>query len=375
MASNTSIAARLQVFDRPPVRNQGQDPDDHQAGQHGTEDDQQRLGIAHDAHGIALQQQVTHRAAPDRRQGGQDQRPEQRVVAFMGEQHAGERERHDSQERENVEPLCVERLVDQHRHGVAGGDLAKLAALPKFVDGAVEPGQHLWCLRCPAQHEMDVGGEVQRMLFDVRALIAAPCRGRCRDLIGQKAVDYAGQEIAQVLGVGRGDDDLFLVRVIGDEGVDLAVGIDEAGADPEPELLRLEGREHLVDGPERIAAAGPPRQDQDVGLGPVRLGEIDLTAARLGLRRTGRDIHGPAGERRQLIVPGALRQHEFHAHDARQGALDFHVKSGEDLDPAAVVAVLIGIPRIPAAAQAIVVSWSRLRRRDAHQQEPAADHQ
>src|SRR5262249_48729051 len=98
--------------------------------------------------------------------------------AFRGEHHAGEGESHDADEGENAEPLSIERLVDQHRQGVQIGDAAKFTAAPKLVDCVIEAREHLRCLRRAAQHEMDVGGEAQRMLFDTRAFLPAPgCGG------------------------------------------------------------------------------------------------------------------------------------------------------------------------------------------------------
>src|SRR5262249_44939837 len=54
--------------------------------------------------------------------------------------------------------------------------------------------QHLRCLRRAAQHEMDVGGEAQRMLFDTRPFLPPPGGGGGSNAVGEEAVDDAGQE-------------------------------------------------------------------------------------------------------------------------------------------------------------------------------------
>jgi hypothetical protein len=52
-----------------------------------------------------------------------------------------------------------------------------------------------------------------------------------------------------------------------------------------------------------------------------------------------------------MVLPSDFWQENFHAHDARERALDFHVKAGQDWNAPPVIAVLIGIPWIPAAAK------------------------
>ena len=54
-----------------------------------------------------------------------------------------------------------------------------------------------------------------------------------------------------------------------------------------------------------------------------------------------------------MILPGDFRKVNFDTHDTRERALDFHVKAGEDWNPALVIVVLIRVPRIPATAQVI----------------------
>src|SRR5262249_45747790 len=86
------------------------------------------------------------------------------------------------------------------------------------------------------------------------------------------------------------------------------------------------------------------------------------------------------GERRKMVLPSDFWQENFHAHDPRERALDFHVEAGQDWNPTLVIAVLIGIPRIPAAAKVCRIGSSggqigiRRRRvlcgRPACQQEP-----
>jgi hypothetical protein len=107
------------------------------------------------------------------------------------------------------------------------------------------------------------------MLLDARAFAPPPRCGGGADAISQEAVDDAGHEIREVLGIARNREDLLPVRVIRDEGIDARIGVDEAGNDPEPKLARRERVEHLRDGAERVAAAGAARQDQHVGFGPV----------------------------------------------------------------------------------------------------------
>lgn len=64
--------------------------------------------------GLALQQQVADAAAV-RRQGGEDQRAEQSVLAGTSQRHAGESKRHDADEGEHAKPAAVEGLIDQNR--------------------------------------------------------------------------------------------------------------------------------------------------------------------------------------------------------------------------------------------------------------------
>src|SRR5262245_63388759 len=52
-----------------------------------------------------------------------------------------------------------------------------------------------------------------------------------------------------------------------------------------------------------------------------------------------------------MILPSDFWQDNFHAHDPRERALDFHVEAGQDWNAPPVIAVLIGIPWIPAAAK------------------------
>jgi hypothetical protein len=104
------------------------------------------------------------------------------------------------------------------------------------------------------------------------------------------------------------------------------------------------------------------------------------SAARLARRRAGSDVRRPGGERRELVLPSDFRQLDLHAHDARERALDFHVEAGQDRNAAPVIAVLIGVPGIPAAAQLAAVCAplahvglrrdGALRGRDTRQQLP-----
>jgi hypothetical protein len=328
----------------------------------------------------SLPQQIAHDPAADRRQRGEDQRSEQRVLASICEHHAGEGERHGADEGENAKPLAIECLVGQHRQRVQRGDAAEFTAAPKLIDPVIEASQHLRRLRRAAQHEMNVGGEAQRMLFDARAFPPAPGGGGGSDPIGEEAVDDAGQEISQVLGIVGNWNDLVPMRRIGDEGVEALVGVDEPGNDPEAKLLLGEGVEHRIDRAERISAAGTSGQDENVRLRSIWLGKIREPAARLVRRRAGCDVRRPGGKRRELVLPSDFRQQNFHAHEARERALDFHVEAGQDRNAPPVIAVLIRVPRIPAAAKLGVVCDQRaeiglrrdggLRGRDARQQQP-----
>src|SRR5262249_7125601 len=74
-----------------------------------------------------------------------------------------------------------------------------------------------------------------------------------------------------------------------------------------------------------------------------------------------------------MVLPGDFRQIDFNRHDACERPLDLHVTTGENRHPALVIAVLIGIPWVPAAAQIIAAGFGLglgLRRRQASQQEP-----
>jgi hypothetical protein len=86
-----------------------------------------------------------------------------------------------------------------------------------------------------------------------------------------------------------------------------------------------------------------------------------------------------------MVLPSDFRQDNFHAHDPRKSALDFHVEAGQDWNPTSIIAVLIGIPWIPAAAKVCRIGYSGgqigIRRgrvlcgRDAGKQEPCeGDH-
>src|SRR6266545_6848995 len=98
------------------------------------------------------------------------------------------------------------------------------------------------------------------MLFDARSFMAAPGCGGGSNAIGEEAVDDAGQEISQILGIAGDGNDLVPVSLICNEGVDAVVGIHEPGNDPEAKLLLREGLEHLLDCVERVSAAGAPGQ-------------------------------------------------------------------------------------------------------------------
>ena len=260
---------------------------------------------------------------------------------------------------ENAKPLAVEGLVDQHRQSVKTGDTAKFPAALQLVDGCVETTQHLRCLGCAAEHEMNIGGDAQRMLLDACAQMEAPSRGRRSDTVGKEAVSDPREEVLQILGITPCGHDQVLVGGICNERVDAAVGINEAGDDSEPELLFRESLEHLVYRRERVSSGRALGENQDVGLAAIRLREVCKCAARLALCRAGRDIRSPVGKRLQMRVPGDFRQEDFHPQDALQCALDFHVEAGQDRNPAPVIPVLVRIPGIPAAAQRIRERVSR----------------
>ena len=57
-----------------------------------------------------------------------------------------------------------------------------------------------------------------------------------------------------------------------------------------------------------------------------------------------------------MLVPGDFGQGDVDAENARQRALDLDVEPGDDGRAALVIAVLIGIPRIPAAVQLVQAS-------------------
>jgi hypothetical protein len=307
-----------------------------------SENGQERHGTADNTERLALQDQIARDAAADRRQRREDQCPKQCVVALIGEHDAGKSERHGPDNGKNTEPVAVERLVDQHRQRVAIRDPAKLAAALEFVDCLIEARQHLRRLRRSAQHEMYIGGEAQRVLFDERTGVAPPRRRHCHDAIGDKAVNDPVLKIAQVLHFALDRKNPVSVCRIGDEGVHALVGIDEAGNDPELKLSLGEGVEHLLDCAERVSAAGTSRQNQNIGLRPIRLGEIGITAACFALSRARGDVRIAGGQRRQVIFPSYLRQGDFHVLDARKRALDFDVETGEDGNAALIVLVLIG---------------------------------
>ena len=76
---------------------------------------------------------------------------------------------------------------------------------------AASTREHLRRLRCAAQKKMKVSRETQRMLLDAGALFAAPGGGVRRNTVGEKAVDHAVAEIAQIVAVDCDRDDLLLV--------------------------------------------------------------------------------------------------------------------------------------------------------------------
>ena len=128
-------------------------------------------------------------------------------------------------------------------------------------------------------------------------------------------------------------DDEVLVGGIRNERIDAAVGIDEAGDNSEPELLFRESLEHLVYRRERVSSGRALGENQDVGLAAIRLREVRKCAARLAPGRAGRDIRSPGSKRLQMRVPSGFRQEDFHAQDALQCALDFHVEAGRTGTP------------------------------------------
>ena len=197
------------------------------------------------------------------------------------------------------------------------------------------------------------------MLLDACALMEAPSRGRRSDTVGKEAVSDAREEVLQILSITSCGYDEVLVGGIRNERIDAAVGINEAGDDSEPELLFRETLEYLVYRRERVSSGRALGENQDVGLAAIRLREVRKCAARLAPGRAGRDIRSPGGKRLQMRVPSGFRQEDFHAQDALQCALDFHVEAGQDRNPTPVIPVLIRIPGIPAAAQRICVRVSR----------------
>src|SRR5215510_7747245 len=108
------------------------------------------------------------------------------------------------------------------------------------------------------------------MLFDARSFVSAPGCGGSSNAIGEEAVDDAGQEISQVLSIAGDGNDLVPVSLVRNEGIHAVVGIHEPGNDSEAKLLLCEGVEHLLDCMERVSAARPSRQDQNVRLGSIR---------------------------------------------------------------------------------------------------------
>jgi hypothetical protein len=208
---------------------------------------------------------------------------------------------------------------------------------------------------------MKVSRETQRMLLDAGALFDAPGGGVRRHAVGEKAVDRAVDEIAQIVAVACDRNDLLLVGRIGNEGVDARIGIRIAGDHPEPKFFLRERVEHLLDGPEWVAAAGALGQDQHVGLGSVRFRDIRESLALRARSCARRDVGTAVGERRQMLVPGHLRQRNLDPQDARQRPLDLHVEACEDRHPVPVLAVLI--PLIPAAAKMVAAGGGRGRAR------------
>src|SRR6516165_6909461 len=92
------------------------------------------------------------------------------------------------------------------------------------------------------------------MLLDAGRFVMAPSRGGGRNPICEKAIDDAGQQIPQVLGIAGDGDDIVSMIWIGDEGVDAVIGIHEPGNDPETKLLLHERIEHLLNCIERVSA-------------------------------------------------------------------------------------------------------------------------
>src|SRR4029079_3828702 len=201
-----------------------------------------------------------------------------------------------------------EGLVDQHRQSVKSGDATKFSAALQFVDGRVETRQHLRCLGCAAEHEMNIGAEAQPVLLDACALMKAPSRGRRDDTVGKEAVNDAGEEVLQILGFTSCGYDEVLVGWIRDERVDATVGINEAGNDAEPELLFCERLEHLVYRRERVSSGRALGENQHVGFAAIWFRKVRKCAARLALGRAGCDIRSPGGQRLQMRVPGGFRQ-------------------------------------------------------------------
>jgi hypothetical protein len=58
-----------------------------------------------------------------------------------------------------------------------------------------------------------------------------------------------------------------------------------------------------------------------------------------------------------MAAPRNLRQQQFDAHHSGDCALDLDIKAREGLIPATILTVLIGIPRIPTAAQNPRLYW------------------
>src|SRR5262249_37578107 len=97
-----------------------------------------------------------------------------------------------------------------------------------------------------------------------QAVVAATRRSA-----SEAAMD-AGPEILQGLSIVGDWNDLVPVSLICNEGIDAVVGIHEPGNDPEAKLFSRERLEHLLDCAERVSAARPSRQDQNIRLHSIR---------------------------------------------------------------------------------------------------------
>ena len=170
------------------------------------------------------------------------------------------------------------------------------------------------------------------------------------------------EQILQVVGVAGAGNDLVPVGRLGNKGVDARIGIRVTGNHPEPKFLPRETCRAFASIVLKGQRPPAPGQDQYVRFGSIRLRDNTRKAQRSSLAVAPAAMSAvPSASAARCSsqgICGSKFRRPCCAPSARSISTSKPVRIGH---PAPVVAVLIRVPRIPAAAQPIGVMASRRR--------------